>query len=781
MPVVFSPGEAETRPLNPEEIVYTTAQKVADLLGIGPGEAVLAGHDSDTNGVYVTGADYRDHGFQSGDTILVYSDDDPMGIEKKISTPTTSVNGVKLPFETGTVTAATYTVAKNTYIQNTASFTNGKTRGVKKSHVEQRIKEIQDRIDNITHNAWRPTLVSAEYINFDTYKPYRRRYYTDYVGTTPLLYRNVQQILRLELWQGDDYREIGAAEARLEIVDEEELAGDSIYVGMTNGSVATLSVGTGSNNWRADFDKVSTAQNLADLINKEDRVSKTVVEFSPTFTLEGSSSNIGVHNEVLASANADYGNGHLKLTSMRQTKGGENTMIASTDLTNLTISQIGSRSTKTANGYFSSALTGFNNYVEVAMYPAADAHMIVHGFLSSSTIIVLHSLSPDPSTIFTTGQVVYNENREEVGTISSFGGGSGSYQIVFTATVTNISTTEYLYDFKVINTVNTDTAAAAPVSNLGYLASDSSPIYLADGTIYGTVVAAADTGAARIHFSSPVEKLAINTKLYNRKVIKVTGSASHTFTAGETIHQSDGTLLGTFASTETTAHATLFRLSDTSTVVPVYTDLLYHEAVRDDTSSTTITVSETSNFPSKGILMIVNGANTRVFKYTGKTATTFTGVAVLGGGAALTQLDTVGTEITQYFFQSDIGAQSTQTTTVVDNGVETIVRQSGVGAQKRLGDWWIDHEMGIIYFNNSYPFFEWNAVKVSYIYGERYLEKAIEEAATKFVAVDLLMADDRSVLIPEGSQNVPLAQKIQMFKEEANSLLNRYKEIVLFE
>ena len=84
MPVVFSPGEAETRPLNPEEIVYTTAQKVADLLGIGPGEAVLAGHDSDTDGVYVTGADYRDHGFQSGDTILVYSDDDPMGFEKKI-------------------------------------------------------------------------------------------------------------------------------------------------------------------------------------------------------------------------------------------------------------------------------------------------------------------------------------------------------------------------------------------------------------------------------------------------------------------------------------------------------------------------------------------------------------------------------------------------------------------------------------------------------------------------------------------------------------------------
>jgi len=97
-----------------------------------------------------------------------------------------------------------------------------------------------------------------------------------------------------------------------------------------------------------------------------------------------------------------------------------------------------------------------------------------------------------------------------------------------------------------------------------------------------------------------------------------------------------------------------------------------------------------------------------------------------------------------------------------------------------LKDWWIDHEMGIIYFNNSYPFFEWNAVKVSYIYGERYVEKAIEEAATKMVASELLMADDRSVLIPEGSQNVDLGSKIQLWRKEATEILNRYKEIVVF-
>jgi hypothetical protein len=88
--------------------------------------------------------------------------------------------------------------------------------------------------------------------------------------------------------------------------------------------------------------------------------------------------------------------------------------------------------------------------------------------------------------------------------------------------------------------------------------------------------------------------------------------------------------------------------------------------------------------------------------------------------------------------------------------------------------------MGIIYFNNSYPFFEWNAVKVSYIYGERYLEKAIEEAATKMVASELLMSDDRSVLIPEGGQNIDLGSKAQLWRKESMEILNRYKEVVVF-
>ena len=548
MPAVFSPGEPETRPLDPSAIVYTTGDKVAQLLGIAAGEPVLAGADTASTGFYISGTDYREHGFEKDDVILVFSDLDPLGTEFTIGTPTTeAVSGttyVKLPVTVST--PANYTTAANTEIQNKTIFTNGKSRGVTKNIVNEHIRRIQDRIDNYTHNAWRPYLVSAEYINFDTYKPYRRRYFTDYVGTTPLLFRNVQQILRIELWQGSDYRELAGAEARLEIADHAELSGESIFVCPGNGGFAQLAVGTGATQWDHRFDNVSTAQNLADLINKEDRTGRTSIPFNAdntfdndgtTFTLPTSSGNkdINVHDEFLASANADYGNGLLKVTSMRQTKGGETSTISATDETNINITQ----TTQTS----------------------------------------------------------------ATGTIDATPG-QGSYTITFT---------------------------------------DSSKF-----AEYGIVRATTEGGAVAI--------------------IGYTSNSGTVLGGGRT-------LSGTF---------------------------------NDDTAYTW----------------------------------------------------------TQNKFRLDL--QGTDSS------------GAGTGNQARLRDWWLDHEMGIIYFNNSYPFFEYNSVKVAYIYGERYLEKAIEEAATKLVASELLMSDDRSVLIPEGSQNIDLGSKAQLFRREAMDILSRYKELVVF-
>lgn len=520
MPMIFSPGEAETRPLDPTAVVYTTAQKVADLLDIGPGEAVAVSANSGATVVYVTGGDYRNHGFAVGDSILIYSDADPLGQTRTITSITSTSDGVGLNFS-DSITHANFETGDNTYVQNEASFTDGKTRGVTKSKVDEVILRMQDKIDNMTRNAWRPYLVTAEYINFDTYKPYRRRYYTDYVGTAPLLFRNIQQILRLELWQGDDYREIAAAEVRIHIPEDVRAISGSIVFSPGNGSAAKLTAGTGTGEWRADFDSTTTAQNLADLINKEDRVSKVAVDFSPVFTLEGSTSNVAVHNEFLATANADLGTGKVKVTSMRPVKAGENCSIVCTD----------------------------------------------------------DSISLDQ-----------------------------------------------------------------------------------------------------------------------------TKKVETTFTSWAT---------------------------------------------------TTVTVASTEGFATAGV--VTDGSI--VFRYSGKTATTFTDVHNVEGNF---HSITGGATLTQDLLQVDLQGGSSS------------------GDSGRLRDWWFDPEMGIIYFNNSYPFFEWNAIKTSYIYGERYLEKAIEDICTKMVAIDLLMADDRSVLIPEGTQNVDLTSKIQLFKADIERTLPKYVEMVVF-
>ena len=596
MPVIFSPGEAETRPLYPESIVYTTAQRVADLLGIGVGEAVAVSANTVANAVFVTGADYRDHGFSVGDSILVYSDAFPLGFTAEIDTIVSGGgNGVKLNLKdingSGSATIASHVdltdvaVADNTYVQNQASFTNGKTRGMTRATVEDFIKRTQDRIDGETHNSWRPTLVNAEYINFDTYKPYRRRYYTDYVGTAPLLFRNVQQILRIELWQGDNYRELAGAEARLEVTDPSTLTGDAIFLCPGGGGFAKLGVGTGTQQWDAAFNKVTTAQNLADLINNEDRTNRGTVSFttnadSPVGTTytqpDGASStgvtNINVHNEFLATANADYGSGKLKVTSM-QPAGGKDATISTTDLTNITLTQ------------------------------------------TSSSATTLRMMGPAATLTITTAGTGYSNGT---GVATTGGSGTGL-------------------------------------------------------TVNVTVISAPD----------PLATAAIN------------------------------------------AAGTGYKVGDIVTLATA-------------------------------------GTSVEVMGYTGKTADTLTGCVDLTSGAfALLQPAVTGT---QHQFQPDLGFLSGTS-----------------GDQARLKDWWLDHEMGIIYFNNSYPFFEWNAVKVSYIYGERYLEKAVQEAATKMVAADLLMSDDRSVLIPEGTQNVDLASKIQLWRKEADEIMRRYKEVVVFD
>ena len=241
--VVFQPGERAPEPVDPDAVIYTTAQKVGNILQIPPADPVDLTQDASAavTEIEISPIDFRATGFEVGDVIEIESDASLVET-RTITNINLNTGKVRLVF-TGGLSYA-HTMANNATVRNTAIFTNGKLRGVSRDHVEHLIRVHQDRIDNICNNSWRPMLQVAEYKTFDTYKPYRRRYYTDYVGTTPLLFRNVQQILRLEVWQGSDYKELAAAEVRLKIIENAALTSDSIYLCAGGGGVFTLSQGT---------------------------------------------------------------------------------------------------------------------------------------------------------------------------------------------------------------------------------------------------------------------------------------------------------------------------------------------------------------------------------------------------------------------------------------------------------------------------------------------------------------------------------------------------------
>ena len=59
------------------------------------------------------------------------------------------------------------------------------------------------------------------------------------------------------------------------------------------------------------------------------------------------------------------------------------------------------------------------------------------------------------------------------------------------------------------------------------------------------------------------------------------------------------------------------------------------------------------------------------------------------------------------------------------------------------------------------------------------MDKAIEDACTKLVALDIMMTDDYTAMFPEGTQNVDLPQKIQKLEEEVKRILIPYQEGII--
>jgi len=524
MPRVFSPGHRPDQPLYPDELVYTTVAKLESYLQLPEAKPTALVDATSVNSgsirIPISGKDYRRWGFATGDKITLYDDITPLGSVLTLTGVANAGSGGVI-WLLAANPSVTYSKANNGYVQPSSILSNSSQRGISKSQVEELIKRRQDYIDRICRIAWRPRLIVDEYQNFTTFKPYRRRYYTDYVGAIYLSHRPIQRVLRMGVWQGDTYKELASSKIILKLSNPHLInATDKIFFCPNIPHTAILANGTTGTTWAKDFGVKTIASEIGNLINEDVHSSKTAIQIG-TMTEKGSALNLS--HEFLATANSDEGDGQVFISSMRSTDEGQDTTVA---VTNESCFSFAQHTTNT-------------------------------------------------STVSSTGSTFALVDA------SGFAEGNGLY-------------------------------------------------YYGSGTAI--------------------------------KVARCTRNGNNI-------------------------------------------------TVEDD-----LTASGSSTF--------VNGLS-------------------------------VDLVISQSRFKSD------------------------ATDEQRQKDWWSMEDNGAIMFNNQYPFFENHSIKLSYVYGQRYLDKVIEDACTKLVAMDIMMTDDYTAMFPEGTQNIDLASKAQKLDEEVKRMLIPFQESII--
>ena len=98
----------------------------------------------------------------------------------------------------------------------------------------------------------------------------------------------------------------------------------------------------------------------------------------------------------------------------------------------------------------------------------------------------------------------------------------------------------------------------------------------------------------------------------------------------------------------------------------------------------------------------------------------------------------------------------------------------------RNNDFWVDYQLGIIFLKAYALFLPRNfGVRVTYRYGETSVPGDIKKACKLLTAVNLTEGDDRSILFPEGTSNIPLSDKARRWTEEAEKIIERHRETIV--
>ena len=138
------------------------------------------------------------------------------------------------------------------------------------SQVGAYIKRIEDYIDTKTGTSFRPITYLDEYHGFNFRGGLHPRYWMDYVGFCQLLHPNIRKIMRLEVWQGNSWKDLASATASVTVDSTHKSQSGSLTLTLPDGSTNfVLNKGTTYQQYNNTFGSKTTVQELVYLINDQ--------------------------------------------------------------------------------------------------------------------------------------------------------------------------------------------------------------------------------------------------------------------------------------------------------------------------------------------------------------------------------------------------------------------------------------------------------------------------------------------------------------------------------
>lgn len=207
------------------------------------------------------------------------------------------------------------------------------------------IKNVEDRIDSITGSSWRPIIYRDEYHNFSFSSNVIGipTDFVDYVGFVQLDNPHIRKLIRLEVYQGNNYLDLASATATVTMDDYTSMVGGTTQINLklpNNGLVFNLLAGTTNSRFDSTYGNQTAAEELVALINETFPAN--------TSTLTGATAAKGQTDSTGAKQVSDFF--YATLDSENNNKVIISSLLPSDDGANCSIYINGSSSTTSAHG-----------------------------------------------------------------------------------------------------------------------------------------------------------------------------------------------------------------------------------------------------------------------------------------------------------------------------------------------------------------------------------------------------------------------------------------------